>query len=223
MRPIVVAPSVLAADFSKLGEEIRRVESAGADWLHIDVMDGHFVENLSMGTCVMRGVRKCAHVPLDVHLMITNPDRHLDRFIDEGASVVTFHVEVAEDPLHLIERIRKRGARAGVSISPETPVERILPLAGEADLILVMTVHPGRGGQPYIEAMEPKIQAVRERGGPDLDVEVDGGIDERTAARAAAAGANVHVAGTSIFGAPDAVQAIRSIRGAATGALGRRQ
>ena len=206
-----IAPSILSADFSRLGEQVALVATAGADQIHVDVMDGHFVENITMGPLVVRALRKATELPLDVHLMITDPLRHLDPFIDAGADNVTFHVEANSEPMACIEHLRRRGVGVGLAISPGTPVDRILELVSRVDMMLVMTVCPGRGGQSLIPETLEKIPPIRRREDElrsadpcfGIDIQVDGGIDLTTMASAARAGANVFVAGSSIFGVED--------------------
>jgi ribulose-phosphate 3-epimerase len=198
-----IAPSILSADFARLGEEVRRVEEAGADLIHFDVMDGHFVPNLSIGVPVMRSLRKITGLPLDAHLMISEPARYLKAFVDAGANSISVHAEVCGDLPGIAARIRELGARASVAINPETPVERVLAAAEHLDMILVMSVHPGFGGQGFIAESLEKLRAVRreiERRGLKVDVEVDGGIKIDNIGAVAEAGANVFVSGSGIFG-----------------------
>ena len=206
-----VAPSVLAADFARLADEVRRVEAAGADFLHLDVMDGHFVPNLTFGPDVVRAIRGVSRTPLDVHLMVTDPGACVDAFADAGADSITFHVEAPVDHAEVIARIRGKGRRVGLAINPGTGLEPALPWLPEVDLVLVMTVHPGFGGQKFMPGVLDKVRAIRARGGPP--VEVDGGLTAETVTPAAAAGAELIVAGTSVFRAPDAAAAIATIRG----------
>jgi ribulose-phosphate 3-epimerase len=198
-----IAPSILSADFARLGEEVRRVEEAGADLIHFDVMDGHFVPNLSIGVPVLRSLRKITRLPLDAHLMISEPARYLRAFIEAGANSISVHAEVCDDLAGIAARIHELGARASVAINPETPVERVLAAAEHLDMILVMSVHPGFGGQGFIAESLEKLRAVRreiERRGLKVDVEVDGGIKIDNIRAAAEAGANVFVSGSGIFG-----------------------
>ncbi|MFZ1121202.1 MAG: ribulose-phosphate 3-epimerase [Candidatus Binataceae bacterium] len=198
-----IAPSILSADFACLGEEVRRVEEAGADLIHFDVMDGHFVPNLSIGVPVMKSLRKITRLPLDAHLMISKPTRYLRRFIEAGANSISVHAEVCDDLPGIAARIHELGARASVAINPETPVERALAAAEHLDMILVMSVHPGFGGQSFIAESLEKLRAVRrelERRGLKVDVEVDGGIKIDNIRAAAEAGATVFVSGSGIFG-----------------------
>jgi ribulose-phosphate 3-epimerase len=198
-----IAPSILSADFARLGEEVRRVEEAGADLIHFDVMDGHFVPNLSIGVPVLKSLRKITRLPLDAHLMISEPARYLRAFIEAGADSISVHAEVCDDLAGIAARIHELGARASVAINPETPVERVLAAAEHLDMILVMSVHPGFGGQGFIAESLEKLRAVRreiERRGLKVDVEVDGGIKIDNIRAAAEAGANVFVSGSGIFG-----------------------
>ncbi|MGB6561793.1 MAG: ribulose-phosphate 3-epimerase [Candidatus Binataceae bacterium] len=198
-----IAPSILSADFARLGEEVRRVEEAGADLIHFDVMDGHFVPNLSIGVPVLKSLRKITRLPLDAHLMISEPARYLRVFIEAGANSISVHAEVCDDLAGIAARIHELGARASVAINPETPVERVLAATEHLDMILVMSVHPGFGGQGFIAESLEKLRAVRreiERRGLKVDVEVDGGIKIDNIRAAAEAGANVFVSGSGIFG-----------------------
>ena len=222
-RPVVIAPSILSADFARLAEEAARMERAGADWLHVDVMDGHFVPNLTIGPPVVASLRKVTRLPLDCHLMITDPAAYAPRFVEAGADVVTFHVEALPEAeaRALCRDLRARGCRAGAALRPRTPVEAVLPLLPDLDLVLVMTVEPGFGGQSYMADMAPKIAAVRAAiGDRAIDLEVDGGLAPDTVAHAGAHGANAIVAGSAVFRAPDAGAAIAALRAGAAGARG---
>jgi ribulose-phosphate 3-epimerase len=207
---IKLAPSILAADFARLGEQVAEAERAGADRIHIDVMDGHFVPNLTMGPVVVRALRRVTRLPLEVHLMIEEPDRYLDAFAEAGSDTLIVHVEGGVHLHRTVHEIKALGKKAGVALNPATPallLEAILP---DLDLVLVMTVNPGFGGQSFIDGTVPKIERVRQlidRLRPDCELEVDGGIDARTAPLAVAAGAGVLVAGSSIFAAADGVAA----------------
>ncbi len=217
--PVLVAPSLLAADFSRLGDEIRKVETAGADWIHLDIMDGHFVDNISFGPAVVAMVRKQTQLPLDVHLMIEHADHYLPRFLEAGANSITVHVETESkhDVAKTLRAIREGGCRAGLTLNPATPFEILEPHLTSIDLLLIMTVHPGFGGQAFRPEMMKKVRRAREwqrAHNAALDIEVDGGITAETAKPAIENGANVLVAGTSIFRAPDYRRAIAHLRDA---------
>ena len=204
--PLLIAPSLLSADFARLAEEIERVEDAGADWLHVDVMDGHFVPNLTIGPPVVRSISKVARAPLDVHLMITDPLKYAEPFAKAGAHALTFHWEVTGTPAkarEVIRAFRDNGVQVvGISINPDTPVEPLGDVLGEVDMVLVMSVFPGFGGQRFIPDVLPKTAWLREQGYAG-HVEMDGGLDADTIPRCVAAGANVLVSGSAIFGTPD--------------------
>jgi ribulose-phosphate 3-epimerase len=216
LPPVRIAPSLLAADLARLADEVRRVEEAGADWIHVDVMDGHFVPNLTIGPPVVRALRRTANVPLDVHLMIEEPARYAEAFVKAGADSCTFHVEVTRDARPVIDLYRKLGARVGLSLNPDTPIETVRPYLDSLDLLLVMSVNPGFGGQSFREEAIGKLRRVREEWGWGGDLSVDGGVGLDTLPRAAEAGANVFVAGTAIFGTPDLRATIASMRETAT-------
>ncbi|HXF59909.1 MAG TPA: ribulose-phosphate 3-epimerase [Candidatus Saccharimonadales bacterium] len=210
-----ICPSILSADFARLGDEIASVARAGADFLHVDVMDGQFVPDLTFGPILVRAMRRLTSLPLDVHLMIVEPLRYLEAFAAAGADHLIVHLEAVEDPVRALRAIRARGLKAGLSIKPGTPLPRYLDALPECDIALVMTVEPGRGGQPFLEGSPERIEAVREaidRGGLDCLLGVDGGIDPVTAPRAARAGADTFIAGNSIFGAADPPEAMRAVR-----------
>ena len=209
--PVKVAPSLLAADFSKLAEELGRVEAAGCDMLHVDVMDGHFVPNITVGPFIVKAIRKITKLPLDVHLMIERPEKFIDEFVAAGADHITFHAEACHGNLHeVIEHVHSHAITCGVSLKPQTPVSRIAESLVNLDLVLLMTVNPGFGGQAFIPEVLTKVRELRKQF--DRDIEVDGGINKETAKQAVEAGANVLVAGTAIFGKPDAKQAIKDLR-----------
>ncbi|GGB56943.1 ribulose-phosphate 3-epimerase [Fictibacillus barbaricus] len=213
---IKIAPSILSADFSKLGEEIKAVEAAGADYIHVDVMDGHFVPNITIGPLVVQSIRPVTKLPLDVHLMIENPDQYIEAFAKAGADIITVHVEATRHLHRTIQLIKKQGVKAGVVINPATPVDSIKHIINDIDLVLLMTVNPGFGGQSFIEGVVPKIREVADlvkTHGLDVEIEVDGGVNPETAPLCIEAGANVLVAGSAIYGKKDLKDAIRSIRG----------
>ena len=213
-----IAPSILSADFAALGNAIGAVERGGADLIHVDVMDGHFVPNLTMGPPVVRSLHQVAKVPLDVHLMVEDPDRYLEAFVAAGAAMISVHVEVLPHLHRTIQAIKALGAKAGVAINPATPVVALEEIAGDVDHVLVMSVNPGFGGQTFIPRSESKIQAVRallDRQRNAAPIEVDGGIDRSNAARIVEAGASILVAGHSIFGTGDPERATRDLRAAA--------
>jgi ribulose-phosphate 3-epimerase len=216
-RPLRIAPSILAADFSRLGEEVRAIDAGGADWVHVDVMDGHFVPNISFGVPVMQAIRKVTKKPFDVHLMIAPCDPYLESFAKAGADIITVHAEAGPHLDRSLQAIRALGKKAGVSLNPATPASAIAHVLDRLDLVLVMTVNPGFGGQSFIPAMLPKISEIRTMlHGRDVDIEVDGGITNETAPLAARAGANVLVAGSALFRGNDYAANIAALRRAAT-------
>ncbi|MEK6609253.1 MAG: ribulose-phosphate 3-epimerase [Myxococcota bacterium] len=216
---IRIAPSILSADFARLGDEIRKIEAGGADLIHVDVMDGHFVPNLTIGPPVLDAIRKVAQKPLDVHLMIETPDLYLRDFADAGASGLTVHVEACRHLHRTVHAIRELGKRAGVALNPATPIESVRHVLGDVDMVLLMTVNPGFGGQTFIESVVPKIRELRALA-PDLDIEVDGGIKAANVDVVVRAGANVIVSGSGVFGAGDYAQAITEMRHRADAAAG---
>jgi len=217
-----IAPSLLSADFARLGEAVALAERAGADLIHFDVMDGHFVPNITIGPPVLKSIARVARLPIDVHLMIENPDRYVEAFVEAGAASVTVHAEAAVHLHRTVHLIKSLGASAGVALNPATPVGALEEIAADVDYVLVMTVNPGFGGQTFIPRSESKVRLVRDllnRAGSSAPIEVDGGIDVHTAPRIVAAGADILVAGNAVFGAADPERAIRELRAAATAAV----
>ncbi|GAE24203.1 ribulose-phosphate 3-epimerase [Halalkalibacter wakoensis JCM 9140] len=213
---IKVAPSILSANFAHLADDIKDVENGGADYIHVDVMDGHFVPNITIGPLVVEAIRPITKLPLDVHLMIENPDRYVTQFAQAGADIITVHVEACTHLHRTIHLIKEQGVKAGVVVNPATPVEWIEPVLEDIDLVLLMTVNPGFGGQSFIESVLPKIERVAhlvKTKGLQVEIEVDGGVNEKTAKKCVEAGANVLVAGSAIYNRKDRAQAIKEIRG----------
>jgi ribulose-phosphate 3-epimerase len=219
---IQLAPSILSADFAALGRDIAAAERGGADLIHVDVMDGHFVPNITIGPPVVRSIARVAKVPLDVHLMITDPDRYIDAFADAGASMMSVHVEVLPHLHRTVHAIKALGVQAGVVLNPSTPVVALEEIAGDVDYVLVMSVNPGFGGQTFIPRSESKVREVRallDRAGSRAAIEIDGGIDPETIGRVVAAGARIIVAGSAIFHGGDPEGATRDLKAAARAAL----
>ena len=220
---VQIAPSILSADFAALGDAIARVERGGADLIHVDVMDGHFVPNITIGPPVVKSLSRIAERPLDVHLMISDPDRYIDAFAAAGASMMSVHVEVLPHLHRTVHAIKALGVKAGVVLNPSTPVGTLEEIAGDVDFVLVMSVNPGFGGQSFIPRSEAKVSAVRalldRTGNTAALIEIDGGIDVETAPRVVAAGARILVAGNAIFGTADPEQATRELKAIANAAL----
>ena len=214
MPKVIISPSILSSDFANLGRDIRMIEKAGADWVHIDVMDGHFVPNISIGIPVVKSIRKVTKLPFDVHLMIENPKKYIKAFADAGADIITFHFEAVErkDVVAIADYIKSLGLKAGISIKPKTNVEEIIEYIGYFDLILIMTVEPGFGGQQFIPECAQKISILRQFADEKLVIQVDGGINSQTARVCTRLGANSLVAGNYIFNAENIEEAIKSLR-----------
>jgi ribulose-phosphate 3-epimerase len=216
-RPILISPSILSADMAQLATDIGQIEKAGADWVHVDVMDGRFVPNITIGIPVVKALKKHTGMPLDVHLMIVEPERYVEDFVKAGADWLTVQAESTYHLFRTLQVIRNLGAKAGVALNPATPISAIEHVLEEVDMVLVMTVEPGFGGQKFIPAMLPKIASLAElvkRRQLPVDIQVDGGINKSTIGDAAQAGAKIFVAGTAVFGAPDVTQAVKDLRAA---------
>jgi ribulose-phosphate 3-epimerase len=221
MPKIIIMPSVLAADMGRLAQECRRAEEAGADALHMDIMDGHFVPNLSLGPDVVKMARKAVKIPLDTHLMVTHPQNMTAAFIKAGANPLLIHVEAQCDVRAVLQDIRRQGVKPGLTLNPETPVEAVFPFLADVDEVLFMSVHPGFGGQSFIPQVLPKVAALRRRA-PELDISIDGGINRATTVAAAEHGANLYVAGTYLFGAADMKPEMEHMRQAIQAAYGKK-
>jgi len=212
---VKIAPSILSADFTRLGEEVKSVEQAGADYIHIDVMDGHFVPNITIGPMVVEAVRRVTELPLDVHLMISNPDYFIDDFVRAGADIITIHTEAVKHLHRSMQHIRNAGARPGVSLNPATPLQVIEYILEDLDMVVIMSVNPGFGGQKFISEVIPKIERLKEmidKRGLNIEIEVDGGITPDNISLVSSAGANVFVAGSAVFGSKDYARTIRKMK-----------
>jgi ribulose-phosphate 3-epimerase len=218
VRQVKIAPSILASDFAHLAEEVRAAEQGGADWIHVDIMDGHFVPNITVGPPVVRAVRRCTTLPLDVHLMIEHPERYLDSFVEAGAGILTVHEEACVHLHRTLQHIRELGVKAGVALNPATPLASVREVLPMVDLLLVMSVNPGFGGQTYIEASTDRLRRARvllDELAPEAELEVDGGVEASNAGTIVGAGASVLVAGSSVYHHPDGAAAgVRALRAA---------
>ena len=212
MSKIIISPSILSADFANLERDIKRVEDAGADWIHVDVMDGHFVPNITIGVPVVKSIKKISNLPLDVHLMIENPEKYIQPFAQAGSDILTFHYETVKDVSSVVNIIKSYGVKAGMSIKPKTPAEEILEFLPLLDLVLVMTVEPGFGGQSFIKVCAEKIPLIKKYASENLIIQVDGGINAETAKICTAYGANSLVAGNYIYKSGDIQKAVQSLR-----------
>lgn len=216
---IKISPSILSSDYGKLSEELKRMEDSGADMLHIDVMDGHFVPNITLGAPIVKCIRKASALPFDVHLMISDPLKYIPDFVNAGSDIITFHIEAESDTHKTIDAVLKAGKKAGLAVKPKTPVEEVYPYLDKLSMVLVMTVEPGFGGQSFMEDTMPKVEKVKaeiDRRGLNTDIQVDGGINEKTLAVAARAGANVFVSGNAIFSSDNAEETIRKFKSIAS-------
>ena len=216
---VKISPSILSSDYGKLSSELKRMEDCGADMLHVDVMDGHFVPNITLGATIVKCIRKSSSLPFDVHLMISDPYKYIPDFVKAGSDIITFHVESDSDIEKTIDLILASGKKAGLSVKPKTPIETVYPYLDKLSMVLVMTVEPGFGGQSFMEDMMPKVSAVKaeiERKGLDIDIQVDGGINKDTISVAAKAGANVFVSGNAIFSSNDAAKTIADFKAKAS-------
>jgi len=219
---VLIAPSILSADFARLGEAVSAAERGGADLIHVDVMDGHFVPNITIGVPVVKSLKRVATVPLDVHLMIEDPDRYIEAFAEAGAGMISVHVEALRHVHRTVHAIKALGVKAGVVLNPGTPVAALTEIAGDVDFVLVMSVNPGFGGQTFIPRSESKLREVRallDAAGSAAPIEIDGGVDQHNIARVVAAGARMVVAGSAIFNTPDPERATRELKAAAMGAV----
>jgi ribulose-phosphate 3-epimerase len=219
---VLIAPSILSADFARLGDAIAAAERGGADLIHVDVMDGHFVPNITIGVPVVKSLKRIATVPLDVHLMIENADQYIEAFAEAGAGMISVHVEALRHVHRTVHAIKALGVKAGVVLNPGTPVDALIEIAGDVDFVLVMSVNPGFGGQTFIPRSESKLREVRavlDAAGNGAPIEIDGGVDQQNVARVVAAGARIIVAGSAIFNTPDPERATRELKAAALGAL----